>query len=115
MTAATTRIVRSDDDDSIKLPPRSHVHAEELLAHQEDVAVDHLGLGLEPQEGAVGAAEIGEEDLAALRRDAAMEARDVAVLGEEHVAALAAKVDPRLGQGEGVADHVAADDQRDAA
>src|SRR5579871_3543647 len=100
MTAATTRIVRSDDDDSIRLSPRSHRYAEELLAHEEDVAVHHLGLGLDADERAVGAAEVGEEDLAALGGDAAVEAGDVAVLGEEDVAALPAEVDARLREGE---------------
>src|SRR5262249_7330924 len=90
VTAAATRVVRSDDDDSIRISPRSHVHAEELLAHQEHVAAHHLGLATDAQEGAVGAAEVGEEDLPALGRDAAVQAGDVAVLGEEDVAALAA-------------------------
>ena len=43
-----------------------------------------------------------------------MEAGDVAVLREEDVAALAAEVHARLGDGERVARHIAADDQRDA-
>src|SRR6185437_3217789 len=117
MTAATTRIVRSDADDSISLSPpaSSHRHAEKLLPHEEHVAVDDLRLGQEPEEGAVGAAEIGQVHLPVLRRDAAVEAGDVAVLGEDHVAALAAEVHARLRDGEGVADDVAADDQRDAA
>src|SRR5512140_40435 len=44
ITAATTRIVRTDD--SMKPPPLLflHVHAEQLLAHQQDVAVLDLGL-----------------------------------------------------------------------
>src|SRR5262249_10197535 len=102
------------DDDSIKLSPRSHGHAEELLAHQEHVAVHHLGLGLETQERSVGAAEIGDVDLPALRGEATVQAGDVPVLREGDVGGLAAEVDPRLGEGEGVAYHVAADDQRDA-
>jgi hypothetical protein len=46
--------------------------------------------------------------------EAAVEARDVAVLGEEHVAALAAHVDARLGDRVRVARRLATDDERDA-
>ena len=44
-----------------------------------------------------------------------MQARDVAVFGEDHVAALAADVHAVGRDGEGVADRVAADDQAEAA
>ena len=43
-----------------------------------------------------------------------MQAGDVAVFREEHVAALATEVQARLGNGEGVAGGVAADDQGEA-
>lgn len=70
-----------------------HGDAEELLAHEEDVPVDHLGLALDADERAVRAPEVGEVELAVLGREAAVQARDVAVFGEEDVAALAAEVD----------------------
>src|ERR1700760_2708221 len=62
ITAATTRIVRNVGSIRLLL----HVHAEQLLAHQEDVAVDDLDLGLEADEAAVRAPQVGEVDLVAL-------------------------------------------------
>src|SRR5579863_1389350 len=122
-TAATTRIVRCDDSIQVlppsllgraRAPSKSHLDTEQLLAHQEDVAGRHLGLALEPDEAAVRAAEVRQAHLPVLRREPAVQARDVPVLGEEHVAALAPEVQARLRDGEGVARDVASDDERDA-
>ena len=68
----------------------------------------------EADERAVRAAEVGQRDAAVLPREPAVKPGDVAVLGEEHVAALAAEVNAGLGHGERVAGRVAADDERDA-
>src|SRR5690606_22663870 len=59
--------------------------------------------------------EIGQPELAVLPADAAVQAGDVPVLGEEHVAPLAAEVESGLGHGVGVARRVAADDEGEAA
>src|SRR5690349_10611086 len=72
-------------------------------------------LGAQPDEGAVRAAHVGEIHVAVvLARDATMEPGDVAVFGEEDVAALAPEVDAGLRYRERVAGRVAPDDQRDA-
>src|SRR4051812_38145933 len=71
-TAATTRIVR------MGALIASHCHAEELLAHEKDVARAHLGLLVQAEEGPVGAAQVRQHGLAALPRQAAVEAGNVA-------------------------------------
>src|SRR5512135_1182847 len=106
MTAATTRMVRPVIG--------SHRDAEELLTHEQHVAALHRRLFAETDEGAVRASEIGQRDATAVVRDVAVEAGDVAVFGEEHVAALATDVDAGLGNRERVASRLAADDERDA-
>ena len=74
-----------------------------------------VGLAGEADEGAVRAAEVGQEERCPSHVQAAVQAGDVAVLGEEDVAALAPEVNAGLRDREGVARLVAADDERDAA
>src|SRR5262249_52163785 len=95
--------------------PSLHPDPEQLLPHEQHVVVPELLLAAEADEGAVGAAEVGEPDLALVGRDHAVQAGDVAVLGEGDVAAPAADVEARLGDREGVAASVAPGHERDAA
>src|SRR4051812_46338546 len=101
MTAATTRIVRTDSSidsspccgsgrcsGAAPSSPLLHGNAEQLLAHEQDVPVDDLALPPDAHERAVGAPEIREQEVALVGREPAVQARDVAVLGEEDVAAL---------------------------
>src|SRR5262245_46248197 len=77
-TAATTRMVRC--------AVMSHRDAEQLLPHEEDVARADLHLLADANERAVRAAQIGEHASSVVPRKAAVQTRDVAVLGEEDVA-----------------------------
>src|ERR1700692_1991930 len=76
----------------------SKADAEELLTHEQHVARANIRLG-DPDEGAVRAAQIGEKELRAVPREATVQARDVSVLGEEDVPALATEVDATLRDG----------------
>src|SRR5438093_1627819 len=86
ITAATTRMRGR----STSAPRRRDL--EQLLAHQQDLAGRELCLAADAHEGAVGAAEIGEEHAAALEAEPAVQARHVAVVAEQHLAALAPDV-----------------------
>ena len=118
-TAATTRIVRSwliVVADRARARRASHRHAEELLPHEQDVArARRRSPRARRTKVPFELPRSVEHEPAALPREPAVQAGDVAVLGEEDVAALASEVDAALGDRERVARHVAADDERDAA
>src|SRR5581483_3330144 len=84
------------------------------MAHEEHVARLRLGLAGQAHERTVRAPEVGQKQALPVPGQAAVQAGDVAVLGGQHVAALAPEVDAALGDGEGVPGLVATDDQRDA-
>ena len=69
------------------------VQPEQLLAEQHERVVADGALAVDLDERAVRAAEVGEEHAAVAQRDARVEARDVAVVGEVDLAALAAERD----------------------
>ena len=71
-------------------------------------------LGLQTNERTVGTSNVSQRRLAVrCFADAAVKTRDVAVLGEENVAAFATTMDPSLGNGERIARGVAANHERE--
>src|SRR6188508_3273319 len=68
----------------------TELDTEELVAHAEVIAVLHGGRPGEPDERAVGAAEVVEQGAAAVPRDAAVPARQELVVRVDQIAVLAA-------------------------
>lgn len=91
------------------------MQAKELLAEEEKVTVAELSAAAEADVAAVGAADVGEGEFAASGGELAVEARDVAVVGEENVTAFAAEVEAGDGNGKGAREAVAAGDEDDFA
>src|SRR5690606_4156826 len=90
------------------------VHADEVLAEQEEVAGLEAGGGHEADEGPVRGTEVAQADLRALDADGGVARGNVAVVGEDHVTGEAADQVFAFAQREDLAEDPALQDLHEA-
>src|SRR5690606_23655669 len=96
-------------------PGRPEIDAEHLLSHEEDVSGRELVLSAEANERTVRAPHVRQvHATVGARGHPAVETRHIAILGEQHVSALTAEVEPPLGDRERVPRGVSPDHQGEA-
>ena len=94
---------------------RSELKPEQLLAHQQELAVLHRSLRVHAHEGAIGAPHVGQNNLGAVVMKPAVQSGYVAILGKGDLPSLPAQVHAIGRYLECIADTRTPDDEADAA